>query len=192
MNPTYQAFLEKVAVSPALMQRFLAGRAAQGVGGAAALGRGVAQAAAGGATTSRQVMGQLGGLGKHRLQGVVAGGRDARAAAALPQRLGVAPQHRAFKARADAMSGAIASDPSSVTSPIVGGTALRRGYSPAAQGFMAGEGTLQAAQATTRANPVALSSSGAIPLIPGTGAPAGGTGITAATPRSGIRRKAAA
>lgn len=186
MNPIYEAFIEKVAVSPALMQRVLAGRAAQGVGGAAALGRGVAQAAAGGATTSRQVMGQLGGLGKHRLQGVVAGGRDARAAAALPQRLGVAPQHTAFKARADAMSGAIASDPSSVTSPIVGGTSMVRGYSPAAQKFMAGEGSLQTAQATTRANPVAITPrAGTVPI------PAS-ENSTAVVSRSGIRRKAAA
>ena len=73
-----QSFIEKIAVSPALMQRVLAGRAAQGVGGAAALGRQVAGAAAQGATTSRQVMGQLGGLGKHRLQGVAQGGTAAR------------------------------------------------------------------------------------------------------------------
>lgn len=170
MNPAVlQAFqdqlFEKLAISPALMGRLAAGRAAQGVGGAAALGRDVANAAAGGATTSRQVMGQMGGLGQHRLQGVVAGGRDARAAAALPTRVGVAPQHAAFKGRADQMSGAIATAPETVTAPFAQGSAAlgsTRGYHPAAAKFMAGEGTLAGAQATAKANPAILTPRGAI------------------------------
>lgn len=162
----FAAKLEKVALSPALLGRWAAGRAAQGVGGAAAMGRGIAGAAAQGATTSRQVMGQMGGLGQHRLQGVVAGGRDARAAAALPTRLGVAPQHAAFKARTAQMDSALRTAPETVTAPFAQGSAAlgtTRGYHPAAAEFMAGKGTLASAQATAKANPAILTPSGAIP-----------------------------
>lgn len=81
MDPVFQAFgeeLEKRAISVGLLQRTLAGRAAQGVGGAAALGRQVAGAAAGGATTARQALAAGGGLAKARMGGVVEGGLAAR------------------------------------------------------------------------------------------------------------------
>lgn len=81
MDPVFQVFseeLEKRAISVGLLQRTLAGRAAQGVGGAAALGRQVAGAAAGGATTARQALAAGGGLAKARMGGVVEGGLAAR------------------------------------------------------------------------------------------------------------------
>lgn len=83
MDHVFQAFaeeLEKRAISVGLLQRTLAGRAAQGVGGAAALGRQVAGAAAGGATTARQALAQGGGLAKARLGAVQQGGLAARRA----------------------------------------------------------------------------------------------------------------
>lgn len=78
----YRAFtseLTKLALSPQLVEQVLARRAAQGVGGAAALGRDVAHAAGRGATTSREALAQV-RWGQHRLQGVVEGGRAARQA----------------------------------------------------------------------------------------------------------------
>lgn len=83
MDPVFHAFaeeLEKRAISVGLLQRTLAGRAAQGVGGAAALGKQVAHAAAGGATTARQAIASGGGLAAHRLGAVQQGGLAARRA----------------------------------------------------------------------------------------------------------------
>jgi hypothetical protein len=103
MDPVLMAFaeeLEKRAISVGLLQRTLAGRAAQGVGGAAALGRQVAGAAAGGATTARQALAQGGGLARHRLQAVQQGGLAARQTA---QQFG--PAQAALKGRINAAEG---------------------------------------------------------------------------------------
>lgn len=85
-----QAFteeLEKLALSPAFMTRYLAARASQGVGGAQALGKGLQKATAAGATTSREVMAHAGGLGKAQLEATVSGGAAAtRAQKAFPQK----------------------------------------------------------------------------------------------------------
>lgn len=86
MDAVLRAFgeeLEKRAISVGLLQRALAGRAAQGVGGAAALGRQVAGAAAGGATTARQALAQGGGLARARLGAVTEGGVAARRASTM-------------------------------------------------------------------------------------------------------------
>jgi len=69
--------LEKRAVSVKLLQDVIAKRTAQGVGGAAALGKQVTGAVGRGATTSRQIMQQAGGLGQAQLRSMTQGGRAA-------------------------------------------------------------------------------------------------------------------
>jgi len=70
--------LEKRAVSVGLLQRYLARRAEQGIGGARALGRDVAAAAARGATTAREAIGMGGGQSRYLMGAVSEGGRDLR------------------------------------------------------------------------------------------------------------------
>lgn len=79
--------LEKTALNPSTLQSYLSRRAAQGVGGAKALGESLVGSAA---QTSRQAVQGMSGLQKHRLSGVVEGGQAARQMERLPKQVGLA------------------------------------------------------------------------------------------------------
>lgn len=78
--------LEKRAVNVSTLQSYLARRATQGVGGADALAKSL-----GGTTarTSREALQSMTGLQKHRLEGVLEGGKAHRAMQKLPERVGL-------------------------------------------------------------------------------------------------------
>jgi len=96
---TLKAFrheLEKQALSPATLTSYLGARAAQGVGGAAALGKSLAGSTA---TTSRSIVQGMTGLQKHRLTGVLEGGQAVRSMQQLPQRVGLQQAAQQTRAR---------------------------------------------------------------------------------------------
>lgn len=83
---TYE--LEKIALGMNTFQSYLGQRAAQGVGGAAALKGSLAGAAA---TTTREAVQGMSGLQKHRLGGVMEGGQAIRKMEQLPNKVGLGP-----------------------------------------------------------------------------------------------------
>lgn len=78
--------LEKYAVNVSTLQSYLARRASQGVGGAAALGKSLGSSSA---RTSREALQSMTGLQKYRLEGVIEGGRAHRAMQKLPEQVGL-------------------------------------------------------------------------------------------------------
>lgn len=89
MQPSFKAFadeLQKHALSLGTMQNYLGARAAQGVGGAAALGHSLAGTAA---STTREAVQGMSGLQRHRLGAVMEGGQAHRAMQALPGKVGL-------------------------------------------------------------------------------------------------------
>lgn len=86
--------LEKRALSAGTLKSYLGQRAAQGVGGAAALGKVLPPT-----STSRQAMQQMGGFGRYQLKGVMEGGQALRKSQQLPQRVGLGPETAATRTR---------------------------------------------------------------------------------------------
>lgn len=89
MAPSFKAFVaefEKAALGVGTLQSYLGQRAAQGVGGAAALGKSLAGTAA---KTTREAVQGMGGLERHRLSGVVEGGQAVRKMQSLPGKVGL-------------------------------------------------------------------------------------------------------
>lgn len=137
--------LEKQAVSAATTLSFLQQRAAQGARVAPALMRKAESAAAYGLGHTPSVL-------RRTALGAGEAARAAQGAEQLAARSGVGAQRAAFQTRANQMTEAIHSAPQTVTSPILGGKSMYRGYSPGAADFMVGRGTLAQAQAHTMAN----------------------------------------
>ena len=170
--------MEKQALSAALLARYAAKRGAQGVRSAQRLGKQLATVKPG--MTSRQIaQGQAGGMAKGLLGATREGGQQFAKAQGLSAKSGVSSQRAAFQARGRAMDKALRTDVGSVTSPVRGGQILERGYSPQAQNFMAGKGTLAQAQQGTQAFPSVLTPKGVIPGAPGRVAASGAGGGTA-------------
>ncbi len=106
-SQTFSSFaleLEKIAVSPSTVRSYLAQRAAQGVGGAAALGKELAGSSA---ATSRDLVHGLSGLQKHQLSGVMEGGQLINKMRALPGKVGLGDVAKQTRARVE---GAVAQE----------------------------------------------------------------------------------
>lgn len=88
--------LEKIALGVGTLQSYLGRRAAQGVGGAAALGTSLAGTAA---KTSREAVQGMSGLQKYRLGGVMEGGQAVRKMEQLPNKVGLGPTTQAMRSR---------------------------------------------------------------------------------------------
>jgi hypothetical protein len=100
MQPTLiRAFaheLEKNAVNFETLQSYLAQRAAQGVGGAAALEKSLIGSSA---RTSREALQSMDGLQKFRLNSVLEGGKAQRAMQRLPQEVGLGSTTQSVRQR---------------------------------------------------------------------------------------------
>lgn len=172
----------KVALNLSTVQSALAQRAAQGIGGAAALGRGIASAAEHGATTSRGAMQQLGGLAKHQLSAVAEGGTALRKTEqALANPVTQAAQGRVLGAIRDEAAGAATRTGAPLSNAYEGYmTSSQNAYSPEHLGQVLGTA------------PVHLKNTGPSQLATqvGTAPGARSAANTVVTPRSGIRPRA--
>lgn len=120
----------KHAVSMNTLRSYLGARAAQGVGGASALGKSLAGS---GAQTSRQAVQGMSGLQKHRLGGVVQGGKDVRQMQRLPEQVGLGQTAKDTRARVE---NAIKQERANPGSSRAGGVQLSRAY----EGYMDASG----------------------------------------------------
>lgn len=99
MSPSFTAFkdeLEKTALGVNTLQSYLGQRAAQGVGGASALGHSLVGTAA---KTTREAVQGMNGLQKARLGGVMEGGQAVRAMERLPGKVGLGQTAQATRQR---------------------------------------------------------------------------------------------
>lgn len=120
----------KHALSMNTLKSYLGARAAQGVGGASALGKSLAGS---GAQTSRQAVQGMTGLQKHRLGGVMQGGKDVRQMQRLPSQVGLGQTAKNTRARVE---GAIRQEAANPGASRAGGVPLSRAY----EGYMTTSG----------------------------------------------------
>jgi len=88
--------LEKTALNPGTLRSYLAQRAAQGIGGAAALERSLGNTAA---RTSREALQNMSGLQRFRLRAVAEGGQAQRAMQRMPQQVGLGEATQGMRQR---------------------------------------------------------------------------------------------
>lgn len=172
----------KIALSLSTVQSALAQRAAQGIGGAAALGRGIASAAERGATSSRGAMQQLGGLAKHQLSAVAEGGTALRKTEqALANPVTQAARSRVLGAVRDEAAGAATRTGAPLSNAYEGYmTSSQHAYSPEHLGQVLGTAPVH-----LKTGPSQLATQ--VGTAPGIGRSAEKTVIT---PRSGVRPRA--
>lgn len=121
----FSSELQKTALNVSTLQSYLGARAAQGVGGAAALGKSLAGSPA---QTTRQAVAGMTGLQKHRLGAVAAGGQAVRQMQSLPAKVGLQEATQATRQR---VSQAIQHEAATGTSRQ-GGAPLSKAY----EGYM--------------------------------------------------------
>lgn len=127
--------LEKIALSPAMLKGYLGARAAQGVGGAGALGKSLAGTMA---QTSRQAVQGMTGLQRHQLGATVAGGKGARQAQQLSGQAGLAPQRARLQAAAQTPTHELTRGGVALQGRATSGGLIGRSYGPAGVSKMTG------------------------------------------------------